>query len=119
MRRDDAVLLGALALALLLCLFFLPAPGPTFCTEKAPARSDGIVWREGRALVDLNTADQALLMSLPGIGEKLSQAIIAEREENGPFRDVRDLTRVHGIGAVTARRLMDYSTLRPQEKLSE
>lgn len=119
MSRDDAILLWTLALALLLCLFFLPAPGPVFCLEKAPARQDGIVWREGRALVDLNTADQALLMSLPGIGEKLSLAILSEREANGPFRDVQDLTRVKGIGTVTARRLMDYSTLRPQEKVSE
>lgn len=48
--------------------------------------------------VDLNTADEAELDTLPGIGEALAGRIIAYREENGPFRSVEELLEVSGIG---------------------
>lgn len=49
-------------------------------------------------LVSLSTADAAALESLPGIGPVLAQRIVADREQNGPFATVDDLTRVSGIG---------------------
>lgn len=48
--------------------------------------------------VDLNTADQTALETLPRIGPALAQRIIAWREENGGFRSVDDLLAVPGIG---------------------
>lgn len=48
--------------------------------------------------VDLNTADQAALESLPRIGPALAERIIAWREENGRFQSVDDLLAVPGIG---------------------
>ena len=48
--------------------------------------------------VDLNTADEAELDTLPGIGEALAGRIIAYREENGPFETVEELLEVSGIG---------------------
>ena len=49
--------------------------------------------------VDINTADAATLAAmLSGIGEKRAQAIVAYREEHGPFQSVDDLVRVSGIG---------------------
>jgi competence protein ComEA len=48
--------------------------------------------------IDLNTADAAALATLPGIGPKLSAAIVAYREENGPFGSADDLRSVSGIG---------------------
>jgi competence protein ComEA len=49
--------------------------------------------------VDINTADvQTLAANIMGIGEKRAQAIIAFREEHGPFKSVDELTRVKGIG---------------------
>lgn len=51
------------------------------------------------AVVDVNTADQATLDTLPGIGPVLSKAIIVEREKSGPFKSAEDLSeRVKGIG---------------------
>lgn len=50
------------------------------------------------APLDLNTATQAQLEALPGIGPALAQAIIAERTRSGGFRSVSDLRRVRGIG---------------------
>jgi competence ComEA-like helix-hairpin-helix protein len=44
--------------------------------------------------VDLNTATQAELEALPGVGAKTATDIIRERDENGPFASVDDLARV-------------------------
>lgn len=47
--------------------------------------------------VNVNTATKDQLESLPGIGAKIADAIIRDREENGPFSSVEDLTRVPGV----------------------
>lgn len=49
-------------------------------------------------LIDLNSADQTELETLPRIGPALAQRIIAWREENGRFASVDDLLAVPGIG---------------------
>lgn len=49
-------------------------------------------------LIDLNTADQTALETLPRIGPALAQRIIAWREEHGRFASVDDLLAVSGIG---------------------
>ncbi len=49
-------------------------------------------------LVNINTADQALLDTLPGIGPSLAQRIIQHRDTNGPFQAIEDLKDVSGIG---------------------
>jgi competence protein ComEA len=59
-------------------------------------------WLEG---VHLNTATEAELERLPGIGPVLAHAIVADREARGPFKNAADVTRVRGIGAATLRRL--------------
>ena len=48
--------------------------------------------------VNINTAGKAELMSVRGIGEKRAEAIIAYREQHGPFKSVDDLESVQGIG---------------------
>lgn len=48
--------------------------------------------------VDVNSADAALLDTLPGIGPSTAAKIIAEREASGPFASLEDLSRVSGIG---------------------
>jgi competence protein ComEA len=48
--------------------------------------------------IDLNTADQAALETLPRIGPALAERIIAWREENGRFTSIDDLLAVPGIG---------------------
>ncbi|WP_301111362.1 ComEA family DNA-binding protein [Microbacterium sp.] len=48
--------------------------------------------------VDLNTADQAALETLPRIGPALAERIISWRDENGRFGSVDDLLAVPGIG---------------------
>lgn len=54
---------------------------------------------------DVNNANRYQLMRLPGIGEVLADRIIASREKDGPFRSLRDLQRVFGIGPKKAAML--------------
>ena len=53
---------------------------------------------EPAGFVNLNTATQAALETLPSIGPARARAIIAFREENGPFAAVEEITAVSGIG---------------------
>ena len=63
------------------------------------------------SLVNLNTADQSTLESLPGVGPVTAAAILAWREENGGFRSVDDLLDVVGIGDATLAELAPHVTL--------
>jgi competence protein ComEA len=49
-------------------------------------------------LVNLNTADEAALDTLPGVGPVMAQNIIAWRESNGKFTSVEQLQEISGIG---------------------
>ncbi|MCC8401719.1 helix-hairpin-helix domain-containing protein [Paraburkholderia sp. MMS20-SJTN17] len=51
------------------------------------------------AAVEVNTADQAALESVKGIGPAHAKAILDERAKNGPFKNADDLAaRVKGLG---------------------
>jgi competence protein ComEA len=49
-------------------------------------------------LLDLNTAAQAELEALPGIGPIMAERIITYRQEHGPFVYLEDIMAVEGIG---------------------
>ena len=58
------------------------------------------------AAVDVNTADQAALDSIAGVGPTTSKAIIEERDKHGNYKDWSDLEhRVKGIGERNAVKL--------------
>ena len=61
-------------------------------------------------VLDLNSATAEELQKLPGIGEKLSQAIVDYREQNGPFQTVDELLRVPGIGEKRLASIRDLVT---------
>ena len=49
--------------------------------------------------IDVNSATaEQLSESLQGVGPQKAAAIIAYREQHGPFQTVQDLTKVKGIG---------------------
>lgn len=48
--------------------------------------------------LDLNTAPAEELQLLPGVGEQKAHAIVAYRQQNGPFHSVEELENVPGIG---------------------
>lgn len=55
--------------------------------------------QDGATLLDVNQADAEDLMVLPGIGPAKAAAIVAYREEHGPFSALADLDKVDGISA--------------------
>jgi comEA protein len=60
-------------------------------------------------LINLNTATQTELETLPGVGPKLAQKIIETRNQQ-PFTSLEDLERVPGIGSATIDRLQGKVT---------
>ena len=56
---------------------------------------------KGSGLIDLNTAQSSELETLPNIGPVMAGAIVAYREDNGPFATVDDVMNVPGIGPKT------------------
>jgi competence protein ComEA len=61
--------------------------------------------------INLNTASEQELETLPGIGPTLAAAIIAERDRAGGFKTVDDLRRVHGIGDARFAQLQPLVTV--------
>lgn len=61
--------------------------------------------------VNLNTATEAELQTISGIGQKRAQDIIAYREEKGKFQSVDELKNVSGIGQKTLEKLKEHVTV--------
>lgn len=57
--------------------------------------------------VNLNTATEKVLSTLPGIGEKKAKKIIDYRNKNGYFSNVNDLLNIEGIGKETLDNIKD------------
>ena len=72
---------------------------PTLGEEEAPQK------------VDLNRAEAWLLQALPGIGEVRAKAIIAYRQQNGPFQNINEVIKVEGIGTTTYEQIEHLITV--------
>ncbi len=81
------------------------APGPGTAAATAPGGA------APGALVNINTADQATLETLSGVGPVTAQAIIAWRTEHGGFTAVVELLEVDGIGDATLEQLTPHVTI--------
>ena len=57
------------------------------------------------AAVNINTATEAELDKLPGIGPTKAKAIVEDRNKNGTFKSIEDIKRVKGIGDATFEKL--------------
>ena len=79
-------------------MVFFPEVGE----DLAEGASDYITDREEQsatgALININTAGEQDLCTLPGIGSSKAQAIISYREEHGSFKDIKEIMNVNGIG---------------------
>ena len=62
-------------------------------------------------LVNLNTADVAALMTLPGIGESRAKAIISYREQHGAFTKIEDIMKISGIKQAAFSKIKDKITV--------
>jgi competence protein ComEA len=61
--------------------------------------------------LDINTASEAELTQLPGVGPSLAARIVEYRTENGPFQSVDDLQNVSGIGPSKFDKMVAYLRL--------
>lgn len=61
--------------------------------------------------VNINTATQEELESLPGVGESTALKIINHRKENGKFKTIEDIKQVSGIGDSKYNKLKDFITV--------
>ncbi len=57
--------------------------------------------------VDINAADASSLQTVKGIGPAKAKAIVAYRQQNGPFKNLDELEKVPGIGKKTLASLKD------------
>lgn len=89
---------------------YVPAVG-----EAAPAMAGldaaGSVGETPRGPVDLNTADEAALDALPGIGPATARAILDHRAKIGRFTSVDQLLDVRGIGSAKLEELRPLVTV--------
>jgi competence ComEA-like helix-hairpin-helix protein len=84
-------------------------PSPLIRYDGAPSGAAGTSSAAGGGAesgrVRLNTASEDELQQLPGIGPRLARAIVADRATRGPYRTIRDLQRVRGIGTAMIKAL--------------
>jgi len=76
-----------------------------------PASGGGAASGGGSDKVNINTASVSELEELPGIGEVIAQRIVDYRTQHGPFKTVRDLLKVEGIGEKKFESIKDHVTV--------
>ncbi|MEN9779444.1 MAG: hypothetical protein RL014_592 [Pseudomonadota bacterium] len=102
----SAVVIGLVALCA--AQLFTQTFAQTFAQASAPPEQAAApAARPGAAITEINTATEAELDSVRGIGPDLSSRLLAERSRR-PFQDWADLiTRIKPMGAAQAQRLSD------------
>ena len=95
--------------------FYIPAMDETIpeTAANSPANMNINLDPQFEYPLDLNTANQEALESLPGIGPKKAEDILSYREQHGPFSSVDALVNVPGIGTITVDSLRDYLYVEP------
>lgn len=62
--------------------------------------------------VNINTATQSQLESLPGVGPSTATKILTYRKEKGKFKKIEDIKEVSGIGEAKFEKIKDYITVK-------
>ena len=93
---------------LFLVFVFLAGLGVNFVSKQFAPESSVVSFSQDLGKINLNTADKKLLMSISGIGEKLSQRIIDFRESSRGFSSVEELKNVKGITAAKFDKIKGY-----------
>lgn len=70
------------------------------------------------APVNINTATQSQLESLPGVGAKAAERILEYRQKNGRFKKIEDLMNIKGFGEKTFLKLKPLLTVTEKDASS-
>ncbi len=108
MTKTEKILLFLTAAFFIAALFLLPRGGAARQAEEtfvlpgpSPAGAEGSLTVTLERTIDINTADAEELTALPGVGPTTAAAIVAWREEHGPFSSLEELLLVPGFGPGT------------------
>ncbi|QNU68882.1 helix-hairpin-helix domain-containing protein [Ruminiclostridium herbifermentans] len=74
------------------------------CVVEAPKTGS----KEESSLININTASQSELESLPNVGPATAKAIISYREKNGGFKKLTDIMKITGIKQKTFDKIKDF-----------
>jgi competence protein ComEA len=85
-------------------------PAPSGVAAAVPPAA-GVAPGSPTALVNLNTATEAELDTLPQVGPVTAASILTWRDQHGGFTSVDELLEVDGIGEVTLDRLVPFVTV--------
>jgi len=84
---------------------------PAVPTKETVAAEDASEAATAKAeIININTATSGQLQTLPNIGPKTAEKIIAYRDEHGAFGSISELINVSGIGEKTLEALWDLVT---------
>lgn len=93
-------------------LIYIPLEGEEV-TEMSPLIQQSSPAAEASdQLVNINTADESVLMTIPGVGPAKAAAILSYREEHGLFSAPESLMDVSGIGKKTFEKLEHLITVK-------
>ena len=110
---DDVPGIGPATIANLRGLVSVDAPAAAAEQLVEPTSRAPIASATGaRAHVNINTAGEADLTTLPGIGAVQARAIVEHRSAHGPFASCDALLQVPGIGPATLAGLVDHCTVK-------
>lgn len=104
-QHDQALIAVCLAIFLGLCGYHwarLSGWG------SVPLEIDRLPARRYDFRIDINVASWIEFSQIEGIGEITAKRIIADREANGPFREISGLLRVKGIGPKTLDKMRPF-----------
>ena len=108
---------------LILSAAFVFLAGLSFFRHSGVGGGDGVLittWKQtdvSQSLpqkININTADDAALQMLPGIGSVLAERIVEWRQANGPFAAAEDLLAVEGIGEGKLNEIRDFITVQEE-----
>ena len=86
----------------------VPKPGETVTAPPAPPAAASGAEASASAVIDLNSADEQTLETLPGVGPVLAGRIVDWRTTNGRFNSVDELGEVSGIGDKMMQQLRSH-----------
>jgi len=89
--------LGERQALIFLCTVTILGTGAQVLVKRSAVARSVLVIDEAFGKIDINSADQALLEEIPGIGTKLAGRIIAWRDRCGRFASVEELRQIQGL----------------------